>query len=142
VSFFGVYGQASYILTGEQHPYEAKNGVFGAPIPAHPFSFRTFRGLGAWEVAARLSHLDLNDGYIQGGRETNVTLGVNWYLNENVRMALNYVHGEIGRDTYEGAMDAVQWRMQLDLQPRRLGEFYPWRDDKAPSGPVASDGKG
>jgi phosphate-selective porin OprO/OprP len=141
VTFFGVYGQAAYVLTGEQRPYDARAGVFGNPVPAHPFSFRTFRGTGAWEAAARLSHLDLNESYIQGGRETNATLGVNWYLNENVRMALNYVHGEIGRDTYEGAMDAVQWRMQLDLQPRRFDEFYPWRDNKAPSGPVAGNGK-
>ncbi len=132
--FFGIYGQASYVLTGEPRPYDAQRGVFGAPAPEHPFSFRTFRGVGAWEVAARLSHLDLNEGYVRGGRETNATLGLNWYLNENMRMALNYVHGRIGRDTCEGSMDAVQMRMQIDLQPRRLGEFHPLRTAEASVG--------
>ncbi len=130
LSFFGVYGQVSYILTGEQRPYDVSSGVFGAPVPEHPFSFRKFRGLGAWEVAARLSRLDLTDAYMDGGRETNVTLGVNWYMNRNMRMAFNYVHGKVERDEYEGSVDAVQMRLQIDFQPRDISEYHPLRSIK------------
>lgn len=126
-NFFGLYGQISYILTGEHRPYDASSGLFGAPVPVHPFSLRGFSGLGSWEVAARLSRLDLADAYMDGGRETNVTLGINWYLNSNMRMAFNYVHGKIDRDVYEGSMDAFQIRFQADIKPQDISEYGPSR---------------
>jgi phosphate-selective porin len=132
-SFFGIYGQASYILTGEQRPYDFYRGIFGAPIPEKPFKFASFRGLGAWELAARLSYLDLNDNYIIGGRETNLTLGLNWYLNQNMRMALNYVHGIIEKDVYKGNMNSVQMRFQIDFQPRSLHDFNPLKGTQQPA---------
>lgn len=127
LSFFGVYGQVSYILTGEQRPYDVSSGVFGAPVPEHPFSLRGSSGYGAWEVAARLSRLDLSDAYIDGGHETNLTLGVNWYLNKNMRMAFNYVHGKVERGAYEGNMDAVQMRLQIDFKPQDMEDYRPLR---------------
>jgi len=52
-------------------------------------------GWGAWQVAARYSHLDLDDHNIRGGNEDNITLGVNWHWNPNVRVMLNYVMASV-----------------------------------------------
>ena len=45
---------------------------------------------GRW-VAARYSALDLNHGSVRGGKEQNVTLGVNWYISRRTRMMANYI---------------------------------------------------
>lgn len=87
----GWYAQASYFLTGESRPYRASSGVFGRINPINPFSIKE-GGLGAWEIAARYSNLDLNDGAaLQGGMIDTTTLGINWYLNNNTRLMANYI---------------------------------------------------
>jgi len=87
--------QGSYFLTGERRIYDAANGIFTEIKPIrdfHPFN----RGWGAWEVATRLSYLDLNDGGdIKGGQETNLTLGLNWYLNSNIRLMFNCIRAHV-----------------------------------------------
>ncbi len=52
---------------------------------------QTRYGLGAFELGARYSYVNLNDRSIQGGKEHNVTFGVNWYIKTNARVMLNYV---------------------------------------------------
>lgn len=84
------YAQASYFLTGEVKNYDAKKGIFGKTKPKANFSLKD-GGLGAWEVAARYSNLDLNDGPLSGGRMRNSTLGVSWYPNEYVKFMADYI---------------------------------------------------
>ena len=45
----------------------------------------------AWEIAGRLSHIDLNDANVMGGRLTDTTFGLNWYLNRRIRLMTNLV---------------------------------------------------
>jgi len=90
VNVKGWYTQASYFLTGESRPYKAKSGTFGRVKPNNPLSMKD-GGWGAIELAARYSNIDLNDGVIQGGEVNDVTLGVNWYLNNNTRLMANYI---------------------------------------------------
>jgi phosphate-selective porin OprO/OprP len=118
LGFFGAYAQVGYVLTGEHREYDRRGGVFGPVIPDRPVSLREGGAWGAWEVAARISHLDLNDEYVKGGRETNVTLGLNWYLSRDWRISMNYVHGDVHRDVYDGNFDALVMRVQLDVLPR------------------------
>ncbi len=47
--------------------------------------------MGAWEVAARFSHIDLTDQEIVGGTQDNATFGVNWYPTGNTRFSFNFV---------------------------------------------------
>lgn len=90
--FDGWYAQVGYFLTGESRPYKGGTGNFDRVKPQRPFSLKE-GGPGAWEVLARVDRLDLNDAGagIEGGKMTDWTLGVNWYMTDHVRMMLNYV---------------------------------------------------
>jgi phosphate-selective porin OprO/OprP len=91
-NFGGFYVYGSYFLTGESRPYKGAEGKFDRLRPLHNFAFDG-EHWGAWEVAARFSRLDLDSVDVRGGVLNDVTAGVNWYLNPNVRVMLNYVHG-------------------------------------------------
>lgn len=113
--FDGWYVQSSYFLTGENRPYKTANGWFGPIKPKKNFSLGPDSGWGAWEVAARYSTLDLNDDIIRGGEGANFTLGLNWYLNPNARLMINYGHAMVDHDLYEGDLDIFQTRFQLNF---------------------------
>ncbi len=80
-SFNGWYVAGSWILTGETRKY--KNGRFRAIDPS--------RNIGAWELAARYSTVDLDNTPIEGGRQRNATVGLNWYAKKFVRISANYI---------------------------------------------------
>jgi len=83
----GGYAFMSWIITGEMRPWVKEEGEFGQIIPKS-------NTLGAWEVAARYSHLNLSDDKagITGGKANNFTLGLNWHANPNIRFMLNYTY--------------------------------------------------
>ena len=89
-TYNGAYGQVAYTLTGESRAYKTSKGAFGGIKPARPLD-PSKGDWGALELAARYSHLDLNDSGLNGGQMDNVTLGANWYLNNNVRLMGNYI---------------------------------------------------
>ena len=83
----GYYVQASYVLTGESRSYDTASGVFKGVSPGSKFLDNG--GLGAWEATLRWSNLDYTD--LNGGDEAeSLTVGLNWYLNKNVRALFNY----------------------------------------------------
>lgn len=86
----GAYGQVAYTVTGESRPYKIKKGAFGGIKPTRPLN-PSKGDYGALELAARYSHLDLNDGGLNGGEMNNVTLGANWYLNNYMRLMGNVI---------------------------------------------------
>jgi len=98
LSFNGGYGQASYVLTGEKHKYSNSAGAFGGINPARPVNFAT-NDLGAWELAVRYSYASLNDGPVRGGELNNTTVGLNWYVNQNMRFMFNWIHGKVEKTT-------------------------------------------
>lgn len=106
-AFTGGYAYASYILTGEQRAFDQGRGAFGSIGP--------LAGAGAVELAGRVSFLDLDDGPIRGGRETNYTLGLNWYVNRHARLMLNFVSAHSTRNGQSDNPTAIQTRLQLDL---------------------------
>ncbi len=90
VDFWGAYARAGYFLTGEVRTYHRMTGVLGPVVPLSPYG--THSGSGAWEVAAQWSTIDLNDGNVAGGRMNNVTMGVNWYLNQHFKFQFAHIH--------------------------------------------------
>jgi phosphate-selective porin OprO/OprP len=95
-TFSGGYVQASWFVTGESRPYDIKRAVLGRLRPNKSVGSG---GMGAFEIAARYSTLDLEGGAIRGGREDNFTLGVNWYLSPYTRFAANWVHFDVENST-------------------------------------------
>lgn len=94
VFFQGGYVEALYFLTGETQPYVKREGTFGRVLPRSDYSIKKgdlSGGIGAWQVGVRFSYLNLNDKAIQGGQVYDWTVGLNWYLNPNMKFQLNYI---------------------------------------------------
>ncbi len=101
--FDGGYGQVAWALTGETRRYNPQAGAYYRISPTRPFSLKD-GGLGAVELAARVSYVDLNSRFdprialasdpsaIDGGRQTGYSLGLNWYPNSLLRFMLDYSH--------------------------------------------------
>jgi phosphate-selective porin OprO and OprP len=101
LKFQGGYAEAAYVLTGETRHYNAGSAAYGGIAPANPFSL-SGGGWGAWEIAGRFSTIDLNDRLafangVAGGRQTIYTLALNWYVSGNVRLMLDYLHGNVAK---------------------------------------------
>ena len=94
----GEYVQVGWFLTGEHRPYDRVAGAIDRVRPFEDFFWvRTAdgshsHGKGAWEVAVRYSHLDLNSNTISGGILDDITFGVNWYTNAYTKIVFNYIH--------------------------------------------------
>jgi phosphate-selective porin OprO/OprP len=117
----GGYAQVGYFLTGEHRPYDRKLGQIDRVKPFEDF-FRIdtphgiCTGKGAWELAARLSYIDLNDENINGGDLVDTTLGVNWYLNPYCKIVGNWVHAFLDHPVGgRSDTDLYAVRAQLDF---------------------------
>jgi phosphate-selective porin OprO/OprP len=108
VNFSGYYVYATWYLTGESRAqaYRTYPGTYNFPgtfDQIHIINPVSAGGTGAWEAAARLSEINLNSGgflvhqpvgvpsNIQGGRESDLTLGLNWYPDTGFRFMANWV---------------------------------------------------
>jgi phosphate-selective porin OprO and OprP len=88
IGFKGAYAQVSWFLTDDSRNYRAGTGKYVAVEPRDP----VFKGgRGAFELAARASYVDLTDKDITGGTESNISLGLNWYLNNQIRVMTNVI---------------------------------------------------
>lgn len=89
LNFNGWYGEVAWTLTGESRQY--KDGLFYRIEPTSNFSFSK-GGWGAWELAVRIAGVDLNnnDNALRAGEMKNLTVALNWYVNNNIRFMLNY----------------------------------------------------
>jgi phosphate-selective porin OprO and OprP len=114
VQFGGFYCQGTLSLTGESRPYDRQEGVLRSLVPHHPLSFK--RGnWGALELAARFSHLDLNDGEVRGGLMNTVTLGANWYWSAHAKVILNYVRGSVSGPTPYKTINILEFRIAFNI---------------------------
>jgi phosphate-selective porin OprO/OprP len=114
--FEGYYIQGGYFLTGEHRNYSASNGYF-TRVRSNQNFYPVKGGWGAWEVALRYSSIDLNDSDIRGGKEDDITAGLNWYLNPNVRFMFNYVYADLNDRIcfLDGEVNIYQGRFQIDF---------------------------
>jgi phosphate-selective porin OprO and OprP len=116
--FGGAYEEVSWTLTGETHTYNPQSASYFRVYPKRPFSL-TEGGLGAWEIAARVSYVDLDSDFrtgsalsvqpaaVDGGRQTGYTLGLNWYPNDLFRLLLDYNHIDFAKANGTAAAGAA-----------------------------------
>ncbi len=110
--FTGFYVSGSYFLTGEHKKYDTKTGELGRVKPNKNFNLG--KGMGAIELTARYSELNLSDKSVDGGQLSDATLGLNWYLNPNTRVMFNYVHADVS-GLKDGNADLAAMRFQIDF---------------------------
>ena len=106
--FDGGYGQVAWTLTGESHKYNPASASYLRIVPEHAFSAPDGYW-GAWEIAGRVSYVDLVDHFnptipiasqpsaVNGGRQTSYALALNWYPNSYLRFMLDYLHTDFDK---------------------------------------------
>ena len=109
-NFTSYYGQISYFLTGEKRKYKNSLAGFDRVSPGKNLGND---GMGALELAARYSSMDLSEA--NGGILNDITLGLNWYLNPSTRIMFNYVMGVADVNSEDINENTLQMRMQIDF---------------------------
>lgn len=125
VPFGGYYVAGGYFLTGEH--VERRTRV--RPLrPLIPIGKDDRRGAGAWELAGRVSQVQMNDRVFTGGfadpaiwsnDATTTELGLNWYLNEYLKVSMFWLRAEFGSPVQyragrlQEAVDMLWLRCQL-----------------------------
>jgi phosphate-selective porin OprO/OprP len=106
--FTSGYASLGWFATGETRSYSGSSGKFGRTRPERTV---TEGGTGAIELAVRYDRSDLESG--GAGVLTNWTAGVNWYLEDHVRIMANYIAGTLN---VAGGADIDVSGPQLRLQ--------------------------
>jgi phosphate-selective porin OprO/OprP len=97
---------ASWVLTGEKNSY-------GPVVPSQPFN-PFARRWGAFELAARYDELDVDHDAFRLGfadlkrsakKAQEFGVGVNWYLNNNIKLVLDFDHTWFDRGEGSGDKD-------------------------------------
>lgn len=102
----GGYIQGGFLLKGSGFAYDAMYGIPGRPLTSQ-----------AVELVARFNYTNLNDGQagIIGGEEKDLSLGVNFYLNQYLGVKLNGSYVWVGKHCntfYQGDFFLAQLRLQ------------------------------
>lgn len=125
VPFSGYYVSGGYFLTGEHIQRRTRL----KPLrPLLPTNKGQTRGLGAWEVATRVSQLKIGQEIFNAGladpgawsnSATTTEVGMNWYWNEYLKFYAFWLHGEFGDPVqfkpgeFHGSVDMCWLRCQL-----------------------------
>ena len=111
------YAEAAYFLTGEHREYNREAGTFGRVVPKERLDWtrRGFTGYGAWQLAARYSYLNLAGA--SGGVVNDLTLGLNWFLNPNMKVQWNYflADRQTGGTVGNGLIQGFASRLAIDF---------------------------
>lgn len=101
----GGYIQAGYMILGAKHNYNPVTGMIVNPAP------------GSLEALVRYNNVNLNDAGIQGGRITDISLGMNYFINKFVAAKINYTRMLPGKTAVggENSFDVIQARIQLSF---------------------------
>lgn len=132
VTYHAAYVEAGLFVTpGDQRRYDKKTGTWTRTTPIeNVFLFRRDTGWsfgrGAVQLLARYTFLDLVDGApvltptsggARAGRQHDLTLGVNWYLNSQMWVMVNYVatHLDSVAPGASGDIHGVGCRLHIDF---------------------------
>ncbi|MEX6504191.1 OprO/OprP family phosphate-selective porin [Pseudomonas zhanjiangensis] len=100
--------QLAYTLTGEARGYKLDGAKFDAIKP-------TNKQTGAWELVYRYDNLQAEESGFTDTEGKLHTLGVNWYANESVKVAANYIKAKVDNTSNANGDDdgdAISLRVQ------------------------------
>lgn len=112
----GAYVHASYFLTGENRQYE-RFGQHGAQF-TRPKIFTNFflvpggHGWGAWEFKTRWARL--NENSIHRGQYNDLTVGLNWYWSDRMRLMFDWIHPVTSSQAAFGATNSDILGVRVD----------------------------
>ena len=86
LDFQGAYVQLSHFLCGGERRFRRTFPRFVRVRPDEG---------GAWELAMRISRIDLDDRAVRGGEMTDYALGLNYYATANLRVMANLVYADL-----------------------------------------------
>jgi len=102
--FSGYYVTGSWVLTGETRPYDRTVGYARRVMPTGRW--------GAPELVVRYSHVDLNDGAVQGGAFDKTYLGINWWATRRWKFGAGWGRTWLDRFGKTGVTNSVLTRLQ------------------------------
>ncbi len=103
--FYGFTLYGGWFVTGEHRHDKNTLSGFNRIIPEKNFGKK---GWGAWELVGRYSEVDMG----AAGSMKDITAGINWHLNANTRIMLNYVKSDLAG---VGKAQIIQIRTQVDF---------------------------
>jgi phosphate-selective porin OprO/OprP len=113
----GAYVHTSYFLTGENRVFEkfGQHGAqFGRNVPNCRVGFdEEGMSLGAWEFKTRWSYLNLNQ--FNRGVYNDLTVGMNWYWSDRVRVMFDYIHPVTSSEAVFGSTNSDILAMRFDF---------------------------
>jgi phosphate-selective porin OprO and OprP len=104
------YLMASYFLKGGQRRYNKNSNRF-SDITVQKRKEKGKLG-NAWEIAARISRINIASSDKNIDHMTDATFGLNWYFNSNSRLMMNYVISVLPQDLFA---NSLQFRMQVSF---------------------------
>ena len=78
-------------------------------------SFMRLTGIGAWELVARYSDVDLSDGLIEGGDMSRTSVGVNWWPTREFKGTVQFGRVDLDRDGISSSSNIIQLRASMLL---------------------------
>ena len=96
-NFGGWYAQAGYLLFGGTQRYDSNGGKYTKIKPVHKW--------GDLELCGRYETCNLNFGNVYGGASEAYAVGLNWWVNNNVKLQLNYQFNN--NDRYANGKDKL-----------------------------------
>jgi phosphate-selective porin OprO and OprP len=113
----GAYAHLSWFLTGENRifdPFGQHGAQFARNVPySNFFLVPGGVGTGGVELKARMSYLDLRE--LDRGTYHDVTVGVNWYWSDRVRVMLDYIHPMTSQNTTFGSTNSDLLALRFDF---------------------------
>jgi phosphate-selective porin OprO/OprP len=102
--FYGYYFAGGWVLTGENRPYDRTAGYARRVMPKGRW--------GAPELVARFSHVDEDDGVVQGGKFDKTYVGIEWWATRHWKYGFGWGHTWLDRFRTTGVTDSFQTRIQ------------------------------
>jgi phosphate-selective porin OprO/OprP len=143
IVYHGAYAEVMYRLTGEPRPYDKKLAALRNVVPDKDFiplgkEGKGFAGWGAWELAARLSYVELRNpsalsghyynsttnkydapassGALGNGTLTDLTIGGTWFLNRHSKVQFDWIHAFLNNSARGfSSADLYVSRVQVDF---------------------------